>query len=159
MTKEKKDIKGLGGWLILVGFGILFSPLRSIALLFPIYKEIFANGTWEILTTPGTEVYNILWAPILLSEIGINIILLIVWVYIAYLFFTKKKLFPKMYIGIMLFSLIFIVVDAFAIQIVLPDEPTFDKDTLKELFRSVIAIAIWVPYMLVSKRVKATFIN
>ena len=157
--KEKKDIEGLGGWLILVGFGILFSPLRSITLLFPIYKEIFTNGTWQILTTPGTEVYSIFWAPILLGEVAINIMLVIIWIYIAYLFFTKKKLFPKMYIGIMLFSLIFIIVDAFAIQIVLPDEPIFDKDTLKELFRSILAISIWVPYMLVSKRVKATFIN
>jgi len=157
--EQRKDIQGLGGWLILVGFGILFSPIRLVTVIFPIYKEIFTTGIWQALTTYGSEAYNILWAPILLGEIGINIMLVITWIFIAYLFFTKKKLFPKMYIGVMLFSLAFILLDALAIKLVLPDEPIFDPDTLKEIFRSVIAISIWVPYMLVSKRVKSTFIN
>jgi magnesium-transporting ATPase (P-type) len=158
MEQEKK-IEGLGGWLILVGLGIIFSPIKIIAFIFPIYSEIFKNGSWQILTTPGTEAYNVFWAPVLLAEIGINIILVVTWIYIAYLFFSKKKLFPKMYIGIMIFTLVFIILDALAIKIVMPNEPLFDADTLKELFQSIIAISIWVPYMLISKRVKATFIK
>ena len=83
----------------------------------------------------------------------------LVWLFIAFLFFSKKKLFPKLYIGMLLFSLVFIVLDALAIKMVMPSEPVFDPDTLKELLRTVVASAIWIPYMLVSKRVKATFIN
>jgi uncharacterized membrane protein YhdT len=156
---EEKNLQGLGGWLILVGFGIVISPLRIIGLVLPSYVEIFTNGAWETLTTPGTQAYNPLWSPIILGEMGINILLVAAWIFIAYLFFTKKALFPKWYIGVALFTLAFIVMDAYAITLVLPEQPMFDDETMKELARSLVSVLIWVPYMLVSKRVKATFIN
>lgn len=158
MTGEK-NLEGIGGWLILVAIGIVITPIRIIILVMTIYPEIFSTGTWEALTTQGSEVYSPLWAPILIGEILINSGLLLVWLYMAYLFFSKKKTFPKLYIGIAVFSLIFILADAFAVKLVLPSEPVFDPDSVKELMRSLIMVVIWVPYMLVSKRVKATFVN
>ena len=158
MTEEKK-LEGLGGWLILVGLGIIFSPLRIIVQIFPVYSEIFSNGSWEAITTPEAEAYNPLWAPILIGEITINGGLVLVWMFIAFLFFSRKKVFPKWYIGILVFTLGFILVDTLAIKAVLPSEPIFDPDTIKEFARSLIATLIWVPYMLISKRVKATFVK
>ena len=81
------------------------------------------------------------------------------WIIVAYLFFSKKKLFPKVYIGMILFTLVFIILDAFAVKMIIVDEPVFDPETLKELLQTVITALIWIPYMLISKRVKATFIN
>lgn len=156
---EEKDLEGLGGWLILVGLGIVISPLRIIILLFPTYSEIFSNGSWEVLTTPGTEAYNPLWVPIIIGEISINAALVIAWMFIAFLFFSKKRIFSKWYIGILLFTLAFILVDALAVKSVVPNMPVFDPDTMKEFGRSLVVTLIWVPYMLVSKRVKATFVN
>ncbi|WP_235263794.1 DUF2569 domain-containing protein [Nitrincola sp. A-D6] len=123
------------------------------------YTEIFSTGVWEALTRQGSEVYSPLWAPIIIGEILINFGLIVVCLYIAYKFFTKSKDFPKWYIGIVIFSLIFIVADAFALKLVLPNEPVFDPDTTKELMRSVFMVVIWVPYMLVSERVEVTFIK
>ncbi len=156
---ENKNLEGLGGWLILVGIGIILSPLKIIALIFPVYSDIFSNGSWEALTTPGSEAYNSLWAPILMGEILINGVLVIAWLFIVFLFFSKKMAFPKWYIGILLFTLVFILVDAFSIKAVMPNEPVFDPETIKALGQTLIATLIWVPYMLVSKRVKATFIK
>jgi len=42
---------------------------------------------------------------------------------------------------------------------VFPSEPMFDPETIKEFARSLVACVIWVPYMLISKRVKATFVE
>ena len=52
-----------------------------------------------------------------------------------------------------------VLLDALAIKMVLPNEPIFDPYTVKELFQSIIAASIWVPYMLISKRVEATFVK
>ncbi|MGF1794050.1 DUF2569 domain-containing protein [Photobacterium frigidiphilum] len=156
---EKNKYDGLGGWLILVGIGIIISPLRIVTLIFPIYTDIFSNGVWEVLTTPGTEVYNSLWAPVLMGEVVINGGLVIAWLFMAFLFFSKKKVFPKWYISIMVFTLLFIFLDALAMNAVLPNEPVFDPETIQEFVRQLIATIIWVPYMLVSKRVQATFIK
>ena len=156
---EEKNFDRIGGWLILVALGIIVSPLRIIVQIFPIYFKSLSDGSWAVLTTPGTEVYNPLWAPILFGEMAINGGLVLAWVFIAFIFFSKKKIFPKWYIGILLYTLVFIIVDALAINLVLPNEPVFDPDTAKELGRSLIASLIWVPYMLISKRVKATFVK
>lgn len=135
------------------------APLRIIAMVFPVYSKMFSDGSWAALTTPGGGAYNPLWAPILLGEMVINGGLVLTWIFVAVLFFSKKKEFPKWYIGTFLFTIMFILVDAFAIKFVLPQEPVFDAETIKELVRTTIAAVIWVPYMLVSERVKATFIK
>ncbi len=154
-NEEKYD--RFGGWLVLVGFGLIVSPIRLIWSLFPMYFEIFTNGSWEVLTTPGTDVYSSLWAPVLLTEIALNCGLIISWMYAIYLFFQKKRTFPSVYITIAVCSLAFIILDALAISAVLPDEPLFDADTSKELLRGFISAFVWIPYMRISKRVKATF--
>lgn len=78
---------------------------------------------------------------------------------LIYLFFLKHYLFPKLYIGIVAASLIFIPLDAWIVTRVFPGTPMFDPDTTKEFMRSFIAGVIWVPYMLVSERVKITFVE
>ncbi len=158
MTDEKK-LEGLGGWLILVGLGIIASPIKISVQVYPVYSKLFTSGSWAALTTPGTEAYHPLWAPILISEISINVVLALTWLFIAFLFFAKKRLFPKWYIGILVFTLTFMLVDAVAIKAVLPNEEIFDPDTIKELARTLVTMLIWVPYMLMSKRVKATFVK
>jgi hypothetical protein len=158
-VNQEKKREGLGGWLVLVGLGIIISPLRIIGTVFPVYSGMFANGSWEVLTTRGNEAYNPLWAPILYGEMAVNGALVVGWVFVAFLFFSKKRVFPKWYIGMLLFTLAFIVADALAIKAVLPNEPVFDPETVKELGRSLVFSLIWIPYMLVSKRVKATFVK
>lgn len=112
-----------------------------------------------MLTNPVSEAYNQLWAPILIGSISVNGGFVLLWIYIGYLFFKKKKLFPRCFIGISLFTLLYGLIDALAARVVLPNEPIFDPDTMKELIRTFIGILIWVPYMLKSKRVKVTFVN
>lgn len=156
---DNKELVGINGWLLLVGFGIIVSPIFIVYSIYPMYAEIFSTGTWDVLTTPGTEAYNPLWGVVLLGEIAVNISIVLTWFYIAYLFFTKNHSFPKWYIGILIFTVLFILLDALAIKAIIPEEPIFDKDTLKQLARSLVVALIWVSYMRVSKRVKATFVN
>ena len=151
--------KGLGGWLILVGLGVVITPFRLLAIYVPLYLGIFKNGTWEALTTAGSESYHALWGPLLVGEILCNFGVIAVSIYMMYLYFAKHYLFPKFYIGLIIFSLVFIPLDAWLVSIILPNQPMFDPSTLKELARTLIAGFIWVPYMLVSKRVKATFVE
>ncbi len=156
---DNNDLKGLRGWLVLVGIGAVIAPIRLLVIFIPLYQPMFTDGTWEALTTPGSEAYNPLWGPLLIGEIIYNSVMVAVSVYLIYLFFSKSYLFPKFYIGIVIVSLIFIPFDAWLVSFVLPDEPMFDVETTKEFMRVVVGGLIWVPYMLVSKRVKATFVE
>ena len=153
-----KETKNIGGWLILVAVGLVLTPFRIIVESYQLFPPIFQDGTFELLTSPDSEFYHPLWSSVIIGEIAINIFLLVFIVYLLYLFFNNKASFPNSYIFIALFGFVFILVDAFAVGIVFPSEPVFDKETLSELLKSAVGIIIWVPYMLISVRVKETFV-
>lgn len=149
---------GLGGWLILVGFGVLIGPFIILTQV-PKFLTIFKNGSYEILTTSSNAAYHPLWAPVIWGEILINTVLFFACIYLIFLFFSKKVLFPKLYIGIALGSLIFVILDAVLVKVVVPSEQIFNPETIKDVFRSLVGVIIWVPYMIKSKRVKVTFVK
>jgi len=155
----KKELVGIKGWLILVGFGVLISPLRLFFVLSQVYPPLFQEITWQQLFLPSSEAYNFAFTILLLSETIFNFLMIIASLYLIYLFFTKKTSFPKLYIAILAVSIIFVPIDALLVSWVFPEVEAFDNDTVKELTRSIISGAIWIPYMLISERVKATFTN
>ncbi|MBD3789434.1 MAG: DUF2569 domain-containing protein [Campylobacterales bacterium] len=157
-TQQQKDLNGLKGWLILVGFGLIFKPVYLIVSLVPIYQEIFSSTQWEIITTEGAQTYGHTLVPFIIGESLINIFLFVAAFYLLYLFFTKHYLFPKIFIFIAGFTFIFVLIDAWVGAIILKT-PFIDNETGRELFRSGIYAIIWIPYMYVSKRVKATFVK
>ncbi len=156
---DNNDYKGLGGWLILVGIGIVISPFRLLITSVSLYRPLFSDGSWEALTTPSSQHFAPYFDTLIIGEMCFNGLMFLASAYLVYLYFSKHYLFPKVYIGIVVASLIFIPFDAWLVTFVFPDEPMFDPDTMKEFLKTVVAAVIWVPYMLVSKRVKATFVE
>ena len=156
---DNNELKGLSGWLILVGIGVVVSPFRLAYEFGPLFYSIFTDGTFEILTTKGSEAYHQLWGPLLVFEAVFNSVMVLASLYLIYLFFSKHYLFPKVYIAIVICSLVFIPLAAWIVSFVITDKPMFDPATTTEFARTLISTVIWVPYMLVSKRVKATFVE
>jgi hypothetical protein len=157
--ENKKEYKGLSGWLILVGIGVVFAPIRVLVNTVKVFHPIFTDGIWEALTTVGSAAYNPLWGPLLIGEIIFNVAMMIALIYLIYLFFSKHYRFPMLYIAIVAISLVFIPLDAWLVSFILPNAPIFDQETTGEFVRVLIGGIIWVPYMLLSKRVKATFVG
>jgi hypothetical protein len=150
---------GLGGWLSLVGFGLLLAPWTRLGFLVQTFPPIFSDGTWELLTTPGGEAYHPLWAPFLLGELVGNLAFIGAGLALILFFFLRSRRFPRLYIAVTIANLLFVLADAWLASIVVPDEPMFGPDTASEVGRSVVGALIWVPYMLASKRVKNTFVR
>jgi len=150
---------GLGGWLVVVAIGLFATPIRLATFMLQTYPPIFRNGTWERLTTPGPAPYHPLWGTVLLGEIVINSVFIVIALYLLFLFFRKSRRFPKIYIGLLISSVLFILVDAIAVGVVVPGQGILDPGTLGEFARSLIAASIWIPYLIVSKRVKNTFVR
>lgn len=157
--RNEKNLQGLKGWLILVAIGLIIAPIRLLSVELPMYNEILNDGTWEVLTSVDSELYHPLWAPLLSMEIAFNLIMLVASLYLIVLFFGKHYLFPRVFITIMLVTAVFMPIDAWLVTQVAPNEPFFDTQTLRDFLRTLVSAAIWVPYMLVSKRVKATFVE
>lgn len=149
--------RGIGGWLILPLLGLILTPFRiglqTVSDVLPAVQP----ATWSALTTPGSKAYHPLWAPAIIFELGANAMLILFSVVLVWLFFRKSRRVPLLMIVWLLAIIAAQGIDlAFANQIpavaALPD-----TDAIKNLVRSVVGAVIWVPYFLVSKRVKNTF--
>lgn len=153
------ELKGLRGWLIVVGLGVVISPVRLLATNVPIFKPLFEEGTWAAMTTEGSEGYTPYLGPVLIGEIVFHSAIFIASLCLVYLFFTKRYLFPKFYMYVVAASLMFIPLDAWVVKKIFPGEAMFDLETTKQFMGTLIGGAIWIPYMLLSMRVKATFVE
>ena len=149
---------GLGGWLILVAIGLVIGPLRLLVFIAEAYPPIFSDGTWQVLTTPGSEAYHPLWGPLIMFELAGNLAFVAAGIWMLVLFFSQSARFPKVYIWVACAGLLFAIVDVWFISIVLVDGPVIDPQTAVELAGALIGVLIWVPYMLVSRRVRNTFL-
>jgi hypothetical protein len=153
-----KQYDKIGGWLILVAIGLIFSPIRLIVVLVKDLLPALSGDTWSRLTTPGTEAYHPLWAPLLLFEVIGNCLFIVFPIVIAVFFFQKRRFVPQLIIVLLLSNLVFVAIDYFAADLIPFVAAQEDMGSLVELIRVLIASAIWVPYFIVSKRVQGTFV-
>jgi predicted secreted protein len=149
--------KGLGGWLIVVGIGLVVAPVRIAIACVQTYVPLFQDGSWQLLTTPGTGTYHPLWAPVLLGELLVNIAFFQAFLVLMFLFLKRARMFPSLYIAVLLLNLAFLFVDALFLDwLAAPGTQTDFAWT--PLLQGMASAAIWIPYMLRSRRVRNTFV-
>lgn len=159
MVNPEKKYDSIGGFLILLAIGIVINPIRLSVSVFKDLLPVFSNPTWSALTTPDGGAYHPLWAPLLISELIVNIIFAVFSIIIAVLFFQKRKFFPKLMIIFLLSNLVFIVADHFAANLIPFVASQTNLKSFEQIAQIGIASLIWVPYLLLSSRVKGTFVN
>ena len=151
--------KGVGGWLILVILGLVISPIRIGHFLATTHWPIFRDGAWSELTTAGTAAYHHLWAPLLIFEIVGNVGSIVLAIVTLVFLFKKSRYTPRLAISWFAWMAGFVLVDFFVADLIPAVAAQSDPDSIKELVRSLASAGIWIPYFLVSKRVKATFVE
>lgn len=156
---DNSELVGLRGWLILVGFSLIISPLLILYLLLTVHLPIFSDGTFALLTDSSNELYIQGFSPLLSFEILGNIIFIFTCIYLVILFFRKSKSFPVFFIYYRLGYCVFLTLDIIFAKMVFPSEIILDPITLRDLIGAYLGTIIWIPYMLRSKRVKLTFIS
>jgi len=157
MNVTKRGPEGIGGWLILVIIGLIGSICRISWSLYYDHFKVLRSGTLAQLMSPASEAYHPLWAPLIVFEIVANVISILLAIATLVLLLKRSRHVRWVAIVWLLGSLLLVVGDyAFAQQIPLVAAQPLDADTVREIVRSVIGALIWVPYFLVSKRVRAT---
>lgn len=154
---DETRLVGIGGWLVLVGFGVTLRPLIVTFQFITSFKGVFDLNTWEAVTTPGSTAYQAAFAPIILIETAGNTVIIAGGVLLAVLFYRRKRTFPPAFAILMVSSLVFIGADTWAAGAFLKNTPSDNTKAIAEFTKVALQAAIWVPYMLISRRVKLTF--
>jgi len=159
---EMIGLEGLHGWLIVVGIVVILWPLYDGLAVFVAFSPLFSTGTWKEFITPGSVAYAPSLGITLLGSLILNIALICASLYLTYLFFSKKKAFQKWSVGIAIAALLFKLADLVVSNLFIPGvwvSGVTAWEMCSTMLKWFLACAIWVSYMLLSKRVKATFVK
>ncbi|RZK57627.1 MAG: DUF3857 domain-containing protein [Pedobacter sp.] len=157
-----KNAPQIGGWLILVAFGIVLTP---IFLIFSTFSSgHFDNSTWANLALYDFT-SRLLIRILLFSEIIINALLIVYSTFIAFLFFNRRENLPSHYIIFRILIVAVPVVDIIFTYSVY-SYAKIDLNLLGinmtaeilSVLRPLVSSTIWITYFLKSERVKRTFV-
>jgi hypothetical protein len=159
VTDSMLGPRGIAGWLILPALGIVFAPF---GLLVSIVRDIlpaFGDDVWPLLVNPGSPIYHRLWVPIIIFELVADVLIVIGSIVVLVLFFRKSRHAPRVIVGWLAALLLVQIVDLVLTRQIPAVASQVEFDDYRDLLRSAVAAAIWIPYFLVSRRVKNTFIE
>ena len=145
-------LEGLGGWLILVGLGLVISPLVILGTTVSDNVPLLTNSDSRAFleSHPALE-------GLIVFEVVTNVIFVVILGALNILFFTRKRSFPTYMILYLAFQVILLSGDALAVRAVMPSVHT--PASYSAITRSFLGAAMWIPYLLLSRRVKATFVH
>lgn len=150
-------ISGLGGWLILVQFGLIMSLIALLVQTPSYYFDVIDD--WIVLTSKASELYHPLWGITVVFELLYNTLLIGLLIYTLVMFYRKKSIVPRLMIILYSTHFISCIIDFVLIHLNPIASQMDDGLLIMDVFRAAITFAIWVPYFLKSKRVKNTFVR
>ncbi|MGC1551111.1 MAG: DUF3857 domain-containing protein [Rhodanobacter sp.] len=147
---------GIDGWLLVLAVVLALKPLvygYSLTKL----VNLMSIDKWSVLTTYGSSRYSALWAPVLLFELAAALAQLVFSLLVLLLFFQRRSSFPRLALLLLLAAIVLRVSDHMLVSLL---HVTKGASTyIEEMVGSVIGVAIWSAYLLLSQRVKSTFVR
>ncbi len=152
LLNADSHLEGLGGWLILVGLGLAISPVVILGTTIAGNVTLFTHSSFRAFLEAHPALEGLI-----IFEIITNLIFVVLLGALNFLFFTKKRSFPTYMTLYLALQLILVLGDALAVHAVVPSVHT--PASYSAITRSFLGAAIWIPYLLVSRRVKLTFVR
>lgn len=148
--------KGLGGWLILVGFGLCKTLIISLPQFFKTYAELIFSGDWIKLSQESVAP----WFPFFILFEFLGSVASIVFALIATIyFFRKSKKFKKWYVVFLGFNACFMLLDLIIVYQIAGAQDLIDHEIFTVVGGALVGALIWIPYVMVSERVRNTFVR
>lgn len=136
----------IGGWLVLPALSTFLAPLFLIKGMYDLIPAFRALP----------QLSADLQAFVVISGV-VNLALVVSWGFACYLLANRKRTFPTVFMMLMIISALVVSADQVASVQLLGS--SVDHDGMRDLMRAIVGVVVWVPYMLRSKRVAATFVG
>ncbi len=158
-STKKSPPRAIRGWLIPIGIGLILYSLRLVLFVAEDLAPVFSPDIWAALTTPASPAYHWLNAPVLISELAGNLLLVLAVLGLMVLFVRKHPWFPHATVVVLLGALLFYVAD-YLISRQIPAVASQEESLPQfDIMAAVVVCGVLIPYLLTSKRVKETFVR
>ena len=149
----------IGGWLILLAIGLTFTIVRVGIELATNHLPVVTEGKLSVLMDPDSPHYIPWFGTFLVFEVLGNLALAAGAFGLLIVMFKKSRRFPSLTITFFVFNLAFVALDYVLAIYVLQLDVQPDAAELQATFRGLAFTVIWTLYLLMSKRVKGTFVR
>jgi len=153
---ETSSPKGLAGVLVLVAIGLFAAPFASMVNLSRLLPA-FEATRWHELTSQAGSQYSPLRGPLLLFEAADAVATGLAGILLLVLFYQRRRLFPPIYIWVRIAGAVLVLVDSI-VALLLPGNEG-RQTAYSQLAAALVSCAIFIPYMLRSRRVRNTFVR
>lgn len=150
-------LTGLGGWLILVGIGVVLRPpvfLYEISRDFAVYFDL---ATWRAATDATAATYQPAYAVIAPLELSLNLLLFLLCCLLVFLFFARRRSFPPLMQAFLALQILSAGFSVWSFSALAGTDPADQTAAFRQLAQAFTAALVWIPYFSVSRRVKLTF--
>lgn len=152
---EKRELYGFGGWLVIVTIGQLFSVYYCLVNIFE--TDLPSIRNWHAIVIDASGPYvNLLYSVLWVELIG-SILFLLIILSVAYLTIKLHRHYKYAQIGYLALTFFYSIVVMLLMLKVNTYDDSIYPEPYKAFIQAIVQAAIWIPYFLVSKRVKNTF--
>jgi Protein of unknown function (DUF2569)/GYF domain 2 len=147
----QSELTGLGGWLGLLGFGLVTGILRTLVKTGQSWSEVDSRIFQQFpLASYGGLILDVVW--------------FVLFIYTIALFFNKSRKFKPFFIWFLIAGMLVPLVSIAWIRITIPSNNIgvgnmFGSEEVAQMIVSFIGAVLWIPYILKSRRVANTFVN
>jgi len=140
----------IGGWLILIGMGLAFTPLY-------VMYNLLSGGYLDLnkWNTSLSGVNHTVFKAALVFEAAGDVLLIAMACFCFVLLVNRRDIFPKYITGYFAFAVVFTFIDLIFVADLSGD---VSGNASLAMLKSIIYAAIWIPYFRKSVRVEQTFI-
>jgi hypothetical protein len=158
MPKTEQELRGLGGWLILLAIGLIAIPGGLLSHGQQMGQQFQQPGI-EPFVTPGTAAYDPRWQMLFTIETTAHGIAVIPALLIIILFFFKHRFFPVGFLMLAAYLMLLTFVRFFLVVSTSTIAQTYQSPIVLQSLFSLLVPGVWMAYILRSRRVRLTFIH
>lgn len=149
------EMLGIDGWLILFAIGLVLSPI--LIFITGIADENYFSATIiEMLLDENFFLFLVI-----VFELLFNTVYFTFSIFMIVIFFKQRSIVPRMAILFLAFPVVINIIDFIIVNGLFSElsESGDNEEFIGTIVGSIIRAAIWIPYFMLSSRVKRTFVK
>lgn len=163
MSKYKK-IDSFNWFLIMIGLFCLLMPMIKVIYVLPDYINFYFKGYFDPFVNNSSDYFHPFWKCFLIFKFSLHSFLVFFWLGTAILFIKKNTSFPKCFIIVVTLNTILFLLSSYVSTQLTNNEnlyyfyPILEIE-LHEWYPTLGLVIFFAPYVLLSIRSKAIFVN
>lgn len=154
---NSEHLTGIGGWLILVAIGVTLRPFTSVSAVLPVVQLMGNWPGWLSMTDAESASYVDGWASLVWAEAFMGLFFVAWTVIMVVQFYRRKASLPMALVALFAASILVSCAHLYWMGRLSLLDATKPVAEYRDLIQQVFGAVIWGPYLLQSRRVRATF--